>query len=346
MIKYIVVAMLAMGLFFMPDRVVATVEAPFDQRLKFFTVSTTQPVELVASRVEMVVRLLSVENFDPALQISQPYTVQPYTVHLNLANPNTGTNIDFAIKNGEEPRPLFEFEGFEITHVSALTAKQVYITLFTENTGIAPRSLGPSSHAIGTSVKDGDGTVYQIAKNNNGILVRRPYTSAGAFLSYGFNSFSNVINANAGDLELPVGDFIPPQDGSLMCSDRLPDKGTCYLIVRAKKAGFTSADVFTGLGFRFTNTMSGDVSWMESDDLINDPNEPHRSGVLINSNGTIQLVAASGLVGIPSLASFNSWGYSFRSVVPANAADKRRVQIGVLPARQPGELVPLQLSTQ
>src|SRR6185312_17234132 len=89
----------------------------------------------------------------------------------------------------------------------------------------APLAALAAVHADGTNVSDASGTVYMIVSGQ-----RRPYTSAGAFLSYGFNSFASVAQASAEDLALPVGSFIPPQDGSIICSDRGSDKGTCYEI--------------------------------------------------------------------------------------------------------------------
>ncbi len=193
-------------------------------------------------------------------------------------------------------------------------------------------------HADGTNVNK-SGTVGMIVGGQF-----RPYTSAGAFLSYGFNSWASVVDANAEDMALPTGSFIPPQDGKVICSDRGSDKGTCYLITGAMKAGFTSAAVFTGLGFSFSKSTAGDVSWMSSTSNIDNTTAAHRPGVLVNNNGTVQLVGNSGLLGIPDLATFNSWGYSFANVVPANAADKAMTQTGVMAARVAGQLSPTALA--
>src|SRR5579864_633724 len=97
-----------------------------------------------------------------------------------------------------------------------------------------------AAHSAGVNVKSSDGTIYFITTDGQ----RRPYTSAGAFLSYGLNSFGNVAVASAEDLSLPVGSFIPPQDGKIICSDRGGDKGTCYLISQSAKVGFPSAAIF------------------------------------------------------------------------------------------------------
>ncbi len=205
---------------------------------------------------------------------------------------------------------------------------------------LAPFAAKAAAHAAGTNVSS-NGTVFMITADG----YRRPYTSAGAFLSYGFNSFASVVQANADDLALPQGSFIPPQDGKVICSDRGADKGTCYLITGAMKAGFTSAAVFTGLGFSFSRATSGDVSWMSSTTNIDNTTAPHRPGVLVNDNGTVKLIGTTGYLGIPDLATFNSWGYSFADVVPANAADKALVQTGVMAARIAGQLSPGAVTT-
>jgi hypothetical protein len=208
---------------------------------------------------------------------------------------------------------------------------------------LAPIAAHAAVHAAGTNVSDSSGTVWMVMPDGT----RRAYTSAGAFLSYGFNSWSQVVPASAEDLALTAGSFIPPQDGSIICSDRGSDKGTCYEISGGQKFGFTSAAVFTGLGFSFSNALSGDVSWMNSGSmLLNSATAAHLPGSLVNNNGTVQLMGASGLLGIPDVATFNSWGYSFGKVVPANAADKAMTQTGVMTARTAGMLSPSWTMTQ
>src|SRR3989344_4430413 len=205
---------------------------------------------------------------------------------------------------------------------------------------LAPFAAHAAAHAIGTNVLASDGTVWMIMSDGT----RRAYTSAGAFLSYGFNSFASVVVANADDLALSTGSFIPPQDGKVLCSDRGADKGTCYLVTGAQKAGFTSAAVFTGLGFSFSRAAFADVSWMSSASNIDNTTAAHRPGVLVNNNGTVQLVGTTGLLGIPDLATFNSWGYSFADVVPANNSDKAMTQTGVMAMRTAGQLSPTALA--
>jgi len=71
---------------------------------------------------------------------------------------------------------------------------------------VAPFVAQAQVHAAGTNVSDSSGTVWMVMPDGT----RRAYTSAGAFLSYGFNSWGAVVPASAEDLALPQGSFIPP----------------------------------------------------------------------------------------------------------------------------------------
>jgi hypothetical protein len=210
--------------------------------------------------------------------------------------------------------------------------------LFGSITGINPALA--ATHSAGTNVSH-NGTVYMITDNGQ----RRPYTSAGAFLSYGFNSWANVSPASAEDLALPEGSFIPPRDGKIVCSDRGSDKGTCYLITNGKRAAFVSAQVFKDLGFSFAKSVSGDVSFLTADSNISTSSEQHRAGVLINKNGTIYLVVSGGLMGIPSMDVLATWGYSTADTVPANNSDNSLAQTSVISARQGAKLSPAEATS-
>lgn len=186
--------------------------------------------------------------------------------------------------------------------------------------------------SFGANLVSTDGTVYTISEEN-GIKVRRAYTSPGAFTSYNFNRWENVTKASSFDMQLPVGSLIPPRDGKVICSDRGVDRGTCYLITGKKKAGFTSESVFRGLGYDFSKASSGDVSFLESTAVIDTTNGTHLPGTLVNYGGTIFLVTDSGLTGIPEPDVLLSWGYTFTDIVNANEADKKLPKIGVLTNR-------------
>lgn len=209
--------------------------------------------------------------------------------------------------------------------------------------GFAPLAVA-AAHPVGSFVKTSDGTVWMVSQEGT----RRPFTSAGAALSYGFFSWSQVMDASAEDAALPVGSFINPRDGGIFCATETKGsdvKGECSLVTGGMKAAFTSAQVFKDLGFSFSNAFYGDSSFLSKTSNVASSTEAHRPGVLVNNNGTVQLVGSNGLLGIPDIATFNSWGFRFVDVVPANAADKAMSQTGVMAARQAGQLSPTATAT-
>ena len=186
-------------------------------------------------------------------------------------------------------------------------------------------------HSTGSNVVS-NGTVYFLDGTS-----KRPYTSAGAFLSYGFNSWAGVVAASPEDLALPTGAFVPAMDGSL-----INDMGTVYLITNGQREGFTSAANFLGLGYSFSNVLAGDTSFMTSGPVISTTDMAHPAGTLVNQAGTVYLITATGKQGIPSLSVFNSWGYSFSKVAPANSYDNALpMSSGIMPAYMAGCLSPL-----
>lgn len=204
---------------------------------------------------------------------------------------------------------------------------------------VMPFATTVHAASAGEVYKTTDGTVWFITSD----MQRRPFTSAGAFLSYGFLSFSQVKEVDASVSALPSGSFIAPQDGRIFCATETKAtdvKGECSLITGGKKAAFTSATVFAGQGYSFARAYYGDSSFLEKTTNIDNSSAQHRPGTLINNNGTIQMVVVGGLWGTPSMDVFNSWGWNLADVVPANSADVLLSQIGIIPARQAGQLVP------
>jgi hypothetical protein len=94
--------------------------------------------------------------------------------------------------------------------------------------------------------------------------------------------------------------------------------------------------VFKGQGFSFSNSSSGDVSFLETLPPINTSQQAHRYGTLINNEGTIQIIGDNTLIGIPSMDVLISWGYNLISTVLANSYDKTYIQSEVLQTRSPG----------
>ena len=134
---------------------------------------------------------------------------------------------------------------------------------------------------------------------------------------------------------MPTGAFVYPMEGSL-----INDHGTVFVITSGKRAGFTTAAVFLGLGYKWSNVIVGDTSFITTLPPINSTAQAHLPGTLINDKGTVYLVVPEGKIGIPSIDVFTSWGYSFGKAVLANAFDHPILQVGVMSPRAAGELSP------
>lgn len=199
---------------------------------------------------------------------------------------------------------------------------------------------GAAVRADGTNVMGPDGTVYRIEGG-----FRSPYTSAGAFLSYKFNSWSNVIKASSADMALPLNTFtpsgttvsktyfIPPRNGSL-----INDNGTVYLITGGLRVGFSNETAFKGLGYSYTNVYPGDTSFMVSMAPINSSDQIHPNGTLINDKGTLYVMQNGYRVGVPSMAVLESWGYWATDAVPANSYDRSAEVSGILQTRMANQM--------
>lgn len=285
------------------------------------------------------------------------YVVNSGTLVINMEN---GSNVTIRsydnrnLENGGNATFFCSGVGYSYITLTSTTTKTVTVTPGATNVcspgggggggGLplppaTPPLTPPASggeHSQGSIVND-NGTLYTIT-SENGQIIRRPYTSAGAFQSYGFNGFDIVVPATAQDLALPIGSFIPPQDGRVICSDRAPDKGTCYMITKGQKAGFVSAAVFKGLGFSFKNVFYGDVSFMPTTANIETSQQAHLPGTLINNHGTIQLVTGTGLLGFPTFETFLSWGYDLTMVVNSNSFDTNQSQNIIVQPKQAGQI--------
>ncbi len=200
--------------------------------------------------------------------------------------------------------------------------------------------LGDSNmvaHNAGTNLIDGSGTIYTITQDGH----RRAYSSAGAFLSYTFNVWANVVPINSLDMALPDGGLVAPRDGSIMCADRGQAKGTCYVVTQGKLAGFTNLNSFVRQGYNFNIAIVGDVSFLPITDPVDEYSNTHKPGAWINIDGTIYLVKADGLLGVTSANILESWGVNFMNVVTALPGDRNLQVVGLLGQKVSGWLNPL-----
>jgi hypothetical protein len=166
------------------------------------------------------------------------------------------------------------------------------------------------------------GTVYRIGSDG----YKYPYTSAGAFLSYSYDKFSDVTPATSTEQALPnASTFVAPRDGSL-----INDNGTIYLVTNGNRVGFANFAAFQGMGYSLNNVLPGDTSFLQTLAPITSANVTHPDGTVILNNGTAYLVKNGARFGIPSMSVLSSWGYNLSETVQANSQDQQIPDAGVL----------------
>lgn len=133
-----------------------------------------------------------------------------------------------------------------------------------------------------------------------------------------------------------------PRDGSIVCSNSNYDFGTCYLITDYKKAAFASQKVLEQYGYSLASAFSADISLMPLAEPILVYEPPHRFGELVNIDGTVYFVGFNGLMGVPDVATLESWGYRLGDVVEANLADRNLPVRMLLEPRVAGEPRPFE----
>jgi hypothetical protein len=186
---------------------------------------------------------------------------------------------------------------------------------------LANTPMPPPSHSATTTpaycLVNQTGTFYLIL---NGI--RHGIANPGLLFSYGYN-FSDAITDTAAYQALQSGDLLGPNNGALV---KAPNDPTVYLISGQAKHGFTSAKVFTALGYKFSSVLtipSPQLHGLPQGLAISNAQSRHLPGARVTSRGTVYYLDEATRRAYPSLAVYNSWNFrsDFSRVVPANAAD-------------------------
>lgn len=287
---------------------------------------------------------------------SIPYTInlpnkpswlnESYNTNQMMADPNVPNGIGAAVDPTGMAPGVYSTALFIIGNFSD-SPLVIPITLSIT----APGTSLPANvaHPEGANVKSVDGTVYRIMNGT-----RNPYTSAGAFLSYGYNSWADVQLANAADMAMPVPTctqagtnnqrpcYIVPRDGSL-----INDQGTIYIITDNYRIGFASAEAFLGLGYSFGDALVGDTSFLTTLEAINTDQIAHPSGTVVNDKGTICVIESPFRTGnnksdrkcFSKLSDMNSWGIRSNEILMANSYDRQLPIAGIIAARTPTSMM-------
>ncbi len=175
----------------------------------------------------------------------------------------------------------------------------------------------PPASTAGARLVNSNGTFYFI---ENGF--RKGITSPGIMYACGFE-FKDAKPATLTEMYLPTT-MLLPCTGSLVKS--VQDQ-TVYLISSGQRYAFTSAQVFTGLGFKFTSVLvvtNPELQALSRATDLNNATAAHLPGTDINMNGTVYWIDGNSQKhAYPSREIYNSWHKDddFSTVVPANSND-------------------------
>lgn len=181
-----------------------------------------------------------------------------------------------------------------------------------------------------------DGPTFYLIQNGTKIGFRDP----NEYLSYGYK-FSQGVVANAIDKSLPAGvpAIAKAMEGTLVLDSS--DGRTVYMIgTGSTKRGFTTAAVFTALGYSFSSSglLSINLTDYTVGPVVSSSTEAHPDGSLIIDGATIWWLRGIQRQGFESMTVFSTYGFSLARVVPANSADMATAQ-GPLVKLRDGTLV-------
>jgi len=207
-----------------------------------------------------------------------------------------------------------------VTPVTPVTPTTPPITQTTPPVNPAGGSISvPSAPKTqGASLINDHGTFYLISGSN-----KYGITNPGILKSYGY-TFTEATIATATQSAISTASNLPPNSGALVKTSSDP---TVYLISGSQKFAFTSSQVFTKEGYKFSSVVtvsSPELGLVTQGNPISDPTQAHLPGTNIIIKGIIYWISSDNqLHPYPSLAVYNSWNTpnDFSTVVLANTAD-------------------------
>ena len=131
---------------------------------------------------------------------------------------------------------------------------------------------------------------------------------------------------------IQVQPIIPFADGTLVLD--ASDGKTIYIIDSGEKRGFTSREVFQGLGYDFSQMVKSNLSGYPEGLPVSSIAAPHPAGTLVKYETELYKIAVSGKKLIPNENVFKSWGWVATTVVEANSADLDLPNLGNVKYRE------------
>jgi len=301
--------------------------------------------------------LLGVFVFVPQAE-AQGLVLSQYSVNVNMGQSQT---ITVTTPAGQIPNLISLTNGT----VAYATVNSYQITIYGLNNGSTQMTFctyDNSCASVSVTVGGGNTNTYgQITfSQNNPILTVGQSTTVNIFSNISNPSYyiqnntnSGIVSASLNGSTLFITALNTGSTNVVICSNNISrcesvfvmvrtsgsiagalvynngtlinDYGTIYITYKNSKSGFTSAQAFTSLGYKWANIISGSTGNIpHSGYNISSASVAHPWGSWINNAGTIYFVHDSGLIPIPSMGIFTSNGGVLKSVVDANSYDFNR----------------------
>ncbi len=184
---------------------------------------------------------------------------------------------------------------------------------------IANSSLAANTHPAGTLVNS-TGTIYRVSEDGSAL---EGFESPAKFLSH-YYKFTDAVPINSADNALPKTGLVPWGDGRIF-----NDNNTIFQVADGIKYGFPSQEIFESYGYNFGQAANAAVNIFQSL-TVNSKDFGHVNGTFVNNNGTVWLIEPNVRYAVSEPGILYSWGRTFADVVPANARDMQKEDVGLL----------------
>lgn len=182
------------------------------------------------------------------------------------------------------------------------------------NSNVATASISGNTISI-YARQNGNTTVYlcQSSSQNNCVSL---YVQVSGY-SYG------------GGLNYPGGNVLGAT--TYLNGQLISENGTVYMVYKNTKTGFTGANIFLNLGYKFSNVLEvGSSGLIDSGYTVSNSYASHPWGSWIKSGSTIYFVHESGLIPVPDWNTFINNGGHAEFVVNANVSDMHLPKLGIM----------------
>lgn len=285
-----------------------------------------------------------------AVSINSSVTAQAYPYYTNAyyISSNSDSNAVSASVSGTALN-LYALRigssSIVVCHSSLSVCGTLYVTVSGNNSG---SGLSLSQYNVSANVGQtlpvtiyGGGGSYYISSNTNSnvatasvngntinIYGNQSGSTTFAICQSGYSGCVNLYvtvsgySYGGGGLQYPGGNVL---GASIYPNGQLiSENGTVYIVYKNTKTGFSSASVFTTLGFNFNNVLQvGYSNLVNSGYTVSNSYSSHPWGSWIKSGNTVYFVHESGLVPVPDWNTFLNNGGQANFIVPANSADFR-----------------------